>query len=127
MNKNQIKIINSGLLFCFLGIMFLFFSCAKKGTSVPSIPAGIEVTKLADIIANPQTFDGKKVLLEGAAIYVCASGCDFTFQDGPNTISIHSKGFKIPKMKIGQPVKVYAEIKAGTERIVVTALGLRVK
>lgn len=130
MNKNQIKIISPPkveLLFCFVSIMFLFFNCTKKETKIPGIPAGIEVIKLADIIANPQNYDGKKIILEGTASSVCASGCDFIFQEGPNTISIQPKGFRIPKLKIGQPVKVYAEIKSGTERIVITALGLGAK
>ncbi|MBI4535670.1 MAG: DUF4920 domain-containing protein [Ignavibacteriae bacterium] len=35
-----------------------------------------EVTKISDILANPEEFDGKRVLVEGAVVDVCAMrGC----------------------------------------------------
>jgi len=114
-------------VFCLAMIMPLLFGCAKEEAAV-SIPAGIEVTRLARILENPSDYDGKKVLLEG----VVGIGClvcpgDFPYQEGVHSVKIFIKGFRRPRLRREQPIRVYAEVKAGEERVVISALALEVR
>lgn len=108
--------------------MVLFFSGCAREESTVNIPADMEVTRLAEILENPVDYDGKKVLLEG----VVGRGClrcpsDFPYQEGVHSIKIFVKGFRLPRLKPGQPIRVYAEVKAGEERAIISALALEVK
>ena len=109
-------------------MIILFLSVPARSEGVPSIPSGMETTKLADIFNNPVAYDGKKVLLVGTVANICpTSGCHFIFQESGETIRIYPKGFKLPKLKKGKPISIYAEVRAGEKRVVITALGLEVK
>ena len=109
-------------------LLILFLSACARNESFPPIPSGMQATKLAEIISNPAAYDGKKVLLAGSVGNFCAtSGCHFTFQDSGESIDIYPKGFKLPKLRKGQALKVYAEVKAGEKKVVISALGLEVK
>lgn len=109
-------------------LLILFLSACARNESIPPIPPGMQATNLVDVINNPAAYDGKKVLLVGSVGNFCAtSGCHFTFQDSGETIDIYPKGFKLPKLKKGQALKVYAEVKAGEKKVVISALGLEVK
>lgn len=115
--------------YIFLSILFLLFSCnqiSKIKKIGMEIPDGLEVTKLSDILSNPLKYNGNKVLLEGTVVSVCASGCDFVYQEGNKTVEIYPNNFKVVGLKNGQQVRVYAEIQSGKERIVVSALGMEV-
>ena len=109
-------------------VTLLLLSRAREETEMLAIPHDMEVTKLARILENPALYDNKKVLLEG----VVGRGClrcpsDFPYQEGVNSIKIFVKGFRLPRLKPGQPIRVYAEVKAGEERAIISALALEVK
>ena len=44
------------------------------------------------------------------------------YSEGKESYTLFPKGFKIPKMKKGQPVKIHAEVYEGKERTVISAL-----
>lgn len=115
------------LFIVFLSAVAMQESIASVLSGAP-IPSEIQTLKLSDVINNPAAYDGKKILLVGSVANFCAtSGCHFTFQDSGESIDIYPKGFKLPKLKKGQIVKIYAEVKAGEKRVVIAALGLEVE
>jgi len=118
------------LLFCLLLVVFLVvFLVAgrvREETAV-NIPAGMEVTRLADILENPSAYDGQKVLLEGVVGPGCLSCPDFPYQEGINTIKVLVRGFRRPNLRRAQPIRVYAEVKAGEERVIISALAVEVR
>jgi hypothetical protein len=131
-NKLQIAkgVISNGVkkwLFWLVIIIPLLTGCVRKERAV-SIPAGMEVTRLSDILENPADYDNKKVLLEGTVGAGCLS-CpgDFPYQEGANSIKIFVKDFRRPDLRRGQPIRVYAEVKAGEERVVISALAMEVR
>jgi len=97
---------------------------SRAGTA---IPAEITVTKLADILKSPQRFKDTKVLLSGIIAGICPSLCDLTYQEAKDTVMVYPAGFKLPKSKKGQAVRIYGEVKTGEERIFISALGVEVK
>jgi len=105
----------------FMCIIIPFSGCSKEKSEI-EIPKDIKATKLSDILNNPVEYNGKKVLLSGFVVSVCPSGCDMVYQEDNITTEIYPKGFKIPRMKKGQPIKIYAEVTAGKERVIVSAL-----
>lgn len=114
------------LLLCLLLAALLAAGCAGEEAAV-SIPAGMERTRLADILENPSAYDGKKVLLEGVVGRGCLSCPDFPYQEGVDTIQIFVRDFSRPALRAGQPVRVYAEVEAGEERVIISALAMEVK
>ncbi len=112
--------------FIFL-ILILLISLPASSAGYPGIPSEIEETKLSDIAANPAAYDGQNVLLIGTIANICpTSGCHFVLQASGQVIYVYPSGFKLPKLKKGRPVKVYARIKMGKKRLVLLALGLEV-
>lgn len=103
--------------------MIILWGCGKEQPKI-DIPENLEVTKLSDILKSPAEYQGKRVLLSGIASYVCPSGCYMVYQEGSQSIEIYPKGFKFPRLKKGTPVKIYSEITAGKERVIITVLKL---
>lgn len=111
-------------LFLFVAILS---SCTMPQNDAPEVPQEVSVTALREIIENPAAFDGKKVLLSGTVAGICVTArCHFVFQDSGEAVTIHPKGFDLLNLRRGQPVRVYAEINALGERVVVSALGLEI-
>ncbi len=109
-------------------VFILFLSACMGKENVSPIPAGVQATKLEDVLDNPAAYDGKAVLIVGTVgNFCCPSGSHFKFQDSGVTIDIYPKGIKIPKLKEGQPLKVYVEVKAGEKNVVFSAVGLEVQ
>ncbi len=94
------------------------------GTAAPS---NAPQARLAAILADPARYHEKSVVLRGTVSAQCASLCEFTFQDGPHKSLIYPQGFKLPKLKKGEPVRLYARVTAGERNVVLTALGLERK
>lgn len=115
--------------FFLLSVLFLLTGCGEKKTGV-DIPGNTEIIKLSEIIKDPIKYNEKKIILEGNFFITCAdAGCedDFTLKEGINSIMVMTKGFTIPKIAQGQPVKVYGLLKSTTENPYIQALGLEVK
>jgi hypothetical protein len=121
------------ILFYFLMIIplaavtFLLLSRAGGEIEMLAIPPDMEVTKLREILENPAAYDGKRVLLEG----LVGPGCltcpgDFPYQEGVHSIQMLTEGFRRPRLRRGQPIRVYAEVKARKERVIISALAMEV-
>jgi hypothetical protein len=125
------KIIGIFCLVIIIALLFGLFGRAREETREEAavyIPVGMEVTRLSEILENPANYDGKRVLLEG----VVGPGCltcpgDFPYQEGVNSIQLFVRGFRRPRLRRGQPIRVYAEVKAGEARVVISALAMEVR
>lgn len=105
---------------------FLLVGCGKdKGVKLGlEIPKNVELVKLVDIIEKPAEFNGKTVAMKGVIAGQCPSFCEFFFKDGPHQATIFPQGYKFPKLATGAPVTVYAQVTAGSENVVFSALGI---
>jgi hypothetical protein len=100
-------------------------SAAEAGERLgQEIPEKASIVKLVSVVINPADYDGKTIVLKGTVSSICASRCHFNFQDGVHTVAVYPRGFKLPKMKRGDAVTVYAEVIAGEGQTVYTALGM---
>ncbi|MBD3391193.1 MAG: hypothetical protein GF418_03985 [Chitinivibrionales bacterium] len=90
------------------------------------IPSKSEAATLADVVAKPAEYNGKNVVVKGVIAGQCPSLCEFFMQDGAHRATIFPQGFSFPKLEKGKPVTVYAQVTAGEENVVFSALGVRV-
>lgn len=90
------------------------------------IPSDAVIVALSSVIETPEEFNGKTVILKGLISGQCPSYCEFFFKEGTHRVTIFPQGFSFPKLPIGKPVTVLAEITAGSENIVFSALGIKV-
>jgi hypothetical protein len=110
--------------------LFLIGACTDAGSGRKlgaAIPGDLPVVRLADVQAAPADYNGKKVVMKGTVSAQCPSLCEFTFKDGVSATLIFPEGFKLPKLKVGKPVTLYAQVTSGSENVVVSALGLRLE
>lgn len=107
---------------------FIMSCTREKGTqSGTKIPANHTIEKLADITADPKAYNGKTVVIKGIISGQCPSLCEFFYSEGTHRATIFPQGFKFPKLPVGKPVTVFAEVTAGDENIVFSALGIAVE
>jgi hypothetical protein len=119
-----------GIMAVMLALSFILAACGNAGAGRrlgAAIPGDQPVVKLADVLAAPADYNGKMVVLKGIVSAQCPSLCEFTFKDGVSVTLIFPEGFRLPKLKKGKPVTLYARITSGSENVVVTALGLRLE
>lgn len=90
-----------------------------------AIPGDAQVAKLADVLGNPATYDGKQVIIKGRVSGQCPSLCEFFMKDGAHKVTIFPQGYAFPKLETGKPVTVYAAVTAGPQNVVLNALGVR--
>jgi len=95
--------------------------CSRKAGEVGKAGEIPEV-KLASLLADPGAYNGRQVLLKGNVESVCPSGCDMVYREGPDSVTLFPRGFKIPKMKKGKPVDAYVDIVVGKKNTVYTLL-----
>jgi hypothetical protein len=130
MRTENKKRISAGIPAVMMAFVFLLGSCGDAGSGRKlgaAIPEGQPVVRLADVLATPADYNGKMVVMKGIVSAQCPSLCEFTFKEGINTTLIFPEGFRLPKLKKGRPVTLYARITSGSENVVVTALGLRLE
>lgn len=115
------------LLLISLVVTTLFVAnCSKERGIVlgKPIPSGEPVVKLGVITAQPAQFNGKTVVIKGVISGQCPSLCEFFLTEGVHRVTIFPQGYSFPKLPVGSPVTVLAEVTAGSENIVLSALGI---
>ncbi len=116
------------VLFTVILLTVLFFSGCKTGGGIrlgQEIPSDIKPTRLSEILAQPSSYNGKKVVMSGIISGQCPSFCEFFFKEGANQVTIFPQGYKLPKLQTGKKVTVYALVTSGKENVVFSALGIR--
>ena len=89
------------------------------------IPSDQPVVKLATLLEDPASFDGKRIVMRGVVSGQCASLCELFLLDGKDTATIYPQGFDIVRFEKNTSVTIYAQITNGEENVVISALGLR--
>jgi hypothetical protein len=123
-------IVRPVLLFVFVVAILTVAGCDRRGERAGlgvAIPAGSEHVKLADIMENPAAYNGRNVVMKGTISGQCPSLCEFLLRDGVHKATIFPQGYKFPKLTVGKPVTVYAQVTSGEEQVVFSALGVRVE
>lgn len=128
----KIRIESIGHFFIILTVCLIMvvFCCpaaeseAKMNLGV-DIPETEPVVKLATVLENPEKFNGKKIVMKGIVSGQCAALCEFFFKDDIHSATIYPQGFKFPRLEVGKPVTIYTEVIKGEERIVFSALGIK--
>jgi len=119
---------------CFFVLAFAFMTFGFNISNVRAelvlgvdIPEDEPVVKLETVIENSAAYDGKTIVMKGLVSGQCAALCEFFFRDGLHTATIYPQGFKFPKLKRGKPVTIYTQVISGEEKVVFSALGLKME
>jgi hypothetical protein len=91
------------------------------------IPADQPVVELASVLENPADYNGSRIVMNGVVSGQCASLCEFFLLDGAHTATIYPQGFSFPRLERGRNVTIYALVTSGEEKVVISALGLRME
>lgn len=75
-----------------------------------AISGNVKVAKLKEILEHPDEYKNKEVVLEGNyGNHCCAS--DFVYKEGIEAVEVYPKGFPIPKLGKGKPIKIYGIVR----------------
>lgn len=93
------------------------------------IPDNIKVVKLKEILKNPKEYKNKEIVLEGNFAGICCA-TDFNYKEGIEMLEVYPKGFPVPKLDKGKPIRVYGIVKTIEKEhieIYIEAKGVEVK
>lgn len=123
------SVVGLSIMVAAMAVVACMTGCSKdQGTRLGvDIPRDAKVVKLASVVENPADYNGKNVVMNGIIAGQCPSLCEFFFKDGVHKATIFPQGYKFPKLTSGKPVTVYAQVTAGEQRVVFSALGVNVR
>jgi hypothetical protein len=79
------------------------------------------------VLENPADYNGSRIVMNGVVSGQCASLCEFFLLDGAHTATTYPQGFSFPRLERGRNVTIYALVTSGEEKVVISALGLRME
>jgi len=84
---------------------------SEAETTRSSEDEGPRIVKIADVLGEPDNYQGQAVILEGKIISECGAGCWFTLNDGTGTIYVDlaPSNLVIPQ-KRGAFARVYGQV-----------------
>ena len=87
-----------------------------------------ETTRVGDILARPDEFDGKTVKIEGEITRECPTGCwlDVKDETGAAYVDLGPSGFAIPQ-KVGSKVTVEGKVLKRQERTMIIGKGVEIE
>ena len=87
-----------------------------------------ETTKVGDILARPDEFDGKTVRIQGEITRECPTGCWLDVKDdtGAAYVDLGPSGFAIPQ-EVGSQVTVEGRVFKRKERTIIVGKGVEIK
>lgn len=87
-----------------------------------------ETTRVGDILARPDEFDGKTVKIEGEITRECPTGCWLDVKDGSGVayIDLGLSGFAIPQ-RVGSKVTIEGKVLNRRERTMMVGKGVEIE
>jgi len=110
-----------------VSLALMLAGCAKPSGYGKAIDM-TEITKIADILANPADFEGKEVLLSGKILTECPTGCWFVL--GYDQVQIYVDlgpfGFALPQ-HVGATALAQGKIKKSPQGVMLIGEGVTIK
>jgi hypothetical protein len=99
-----------------------------KAESYGSAISNKVVTRVDDILRNPELHKGKTVTIKGKILNECSTGCWFDVKDGEAVIytNIEAAGFAIPQ-KTGHAILVEGKVAVENGKTKIIGTGVEVK
>ena len=112
-----------------LSLILTLSSCGKKKPEKYGQQIGNHnTTQVSAILAEPETFNGKTVTIEGKIVRECMTGCWFDVEGEKGLIYVDVKpsGFAIPQ-KVGKEVIVEGNVSLRDGQLTLVGKGVEIK
>ena len=124
--KTVYRIVLSLVLLLGIAVSSSYAGTEKYGEAI----SNREVTAIKDILADPQTYDGKTVTIEGKIANECHTGCWFYVKiergNAAIYVDIEPAGFAIPQ-KVGRKILVEGKVVIKKTGPMILGKGVEVK
>jgi hypothetical protein len=110
------------LLVCFLVVTV---GCSRKENHGVQV-SGEELTKIENILANPDEYAGKTVKVEGKIVSECPTGCWFNLASEKGVVYVTLPEFTIPQ-KVGHTAVVEGLVMNQPGRLTIVGKGVEIK
>ena len=120
--KNSIALL-ALVIFC----AGLLIGCGRAESYGKAI-SNREITKVDDILRNPDIYKGKTVTIKGKITNECSTGCWFDIKDGEAImyVNIEPAGFAIPQ-KSGHTALVEGKVMVENGKTKISGTGVKVR
>jgi len=112
--------------------LLFFFASFLTGCGKMEVYGGTisnrEITKVSDILRNPDAYKGKTITIKGKITNECSTGCWFDIKDGDAVIynNIEPAGFAIPQ-KSGHTALVQGKVIVENGKPKISGTGVEVR
>ena len=122
------KIKNSIALLTLLLFFVNFLTGCGKAENYGAAISNRKITKVEDILRNPDAYKGKTVTIKGKIANECSTGCWFDIKDGDVVIynNIEPAGFAIPQ-KSGHTALVEGKVVVEDGKPKISGTGVEVR
>lgn len=122
------KIKNRAITLLLLFVCVVLFAGCGKTEAYGGAISNREITKVDDILRNPDIYEGKTVTIKGKIANECSTGCWFDVKDGEAVIynNIEAAGFAIPQ-KTGHTVLVEGKVVVEDGKPKISGTGVEVR
>ena len=119
---------NSIALLALILFLVSFLTGCGKAENYGAAISNREITKIDDILRNPDLHKGKTVTIKGKIANECSTGCWFDVKDGEAVIyvNIEPAGFAIPQ-KSGHTVLVEGKVVVENGKPKISGMGAEVR
>lgn len=111
------------LSLCAILVMpFLWLGCNRAGQkqATQQFGARIDTTApkvtLAELVAHPDSYEGKSVVVDGQFNGACADGADFYFKDKVDMVEADPPQPEVMSLNKGTPIRLYGVVKVRHSR-----------
>lgn len=105
-----------------------FIAGCGKAENYGATISNREVTKVDNILRNPNAYKGKTVTIKGKIANECSTGCWFDIKDGEAMIyaNIEAAGFAIPQ-KTGHAILIEGKVAVENGKTKIIGTGVEVR
>jgi hypothetical protein len=117
----------AALLVLSILVVSLLTGCGKAKNYGAAISNRV-ITRVEDILRNPDIYKGKTVTIKGKIVNECSTGCWFDIKDGEAVIyaNIEPAGFAIPQ-KAGHSILVEGKVVVESGKPKISGTGVEVR
>lgn len=127
MSRKTLLLLSVAVVVVLIAAAFLVLKGSGKGRSYGTVdPANAQTVKMTSIFADPQSLQGKTVIVEGTAVQVCqTSGCWITMSDGTNQLFVQFYDFTV-RFRPGSRVRVQGQVRIQNNAPYIVGQGVQV-
>ena len=126
MKSRNLRLITFSTLIIAIVLISVWAGCSAKKEKYGELISDLAATKVENILAKSEDYEGKTVKVEGQIVEECPSGCWFNLKGETGIIYVKISEFVIPQ-KVGRTAVVEGKVSNETGRLSIFGNGVEIR